>query len=184
MSWKGSAVLGAVNNESMTTGPGAGITGGTGTICVSNIERLGNIVKTRIMLDLTGLTSVATDGDIIGLAEGGAAYIGSLLATESGVIWHAKMTCLEVPAGGDDDVYLYEATEATGEYDGAISSLAETLLFDGTGAWTLGEEIVMTAVPTAGKYLYLAAGGGDTAAIYTAGRFLIEFTGYLADAKS
>lgn len=179
----GVASSAVVNQQAaMTTGPGAGITGGTGTICVSSIQRHGNIVKTQIMIDLTGLSSTATNGDIIGhnAATDLPAYLGALLATESGAIWEGTMTCLEVPTGGDDDIYLYEATEATGVYDGAIGSLAETLLFDGTGAWTLGEKITMTAVPTAGKYLYLAAGGADTAGVYTAGRFLIEFTGYLA----
>ena len=180
MGWKGSGVTGSVNATPMTTGPAAGITGGTGAICVNAIEESGNIVTTKILIDLTGLASSTTDLDIIGVGTS-AAYIGSLLAAESGVIWgNAKMTCLEVPVGGITDIDLYEATEATGVFDSGIAALAETALITAGGAWTLGLAKLCSATPTAGKYIYLTGGAAGTAATYTAGQFLFEVTGYLA----
>jgi len=171
------------STKAMTTGPGAGITGGSGTICESSIVRNGNLATTQIYIYLDGLKSTATDTDIIGLATGGAAYIGRIDEDESGVIIGVRMQCLQVPTGGDDDVYLYASDKAVGAYDTAMTDASlgtETKLIDGTGTWTLGEVSPMLAVPNTDDYLYLAAGGGDTAVEYTGGKFLIELIGYFA----
>jgi hypothetical protein len=84
-----------------------------------------------------------------------------------------------VPAGGIDDIDLYAATEGTGAFDAAISTLVETAVITSGGAWTLGEVIPRIAdTVTANQYLYLCGGAGGTAAAYTAGRFLITLHGY------
>lgn len=90
------------------------------------------------------------------------------------------MTCLEVPAGGADDIDLYSASEATGVFDGKIADLTETALVTSGGAWTLGGMKALSAVPAANAYLYLTGGESGTAAAYTAGKFLIELDGYEA----
>jgi hypothetical protein len=49
----------------------AGITAGTGTVYESSVAESGNVVITRVILDLTGLDSSGSAGDIIGDAAGG-----------------------------------------------------------------------------------------------------------------
>lgn len=171
---------GELDIESLTNGaPGAGISGGTGTVFKSSVVRIGDIIRTSILIDLTGLSSSTTDGDIIGQGTA-AAYLGQITAAKNGTILSGRMICLEVPTGGADDIDLYSATEATGVFDGAIGSLTETALVTSGAAWTLGGMKALSAVPAANAYLYLTGGEGGTAAAYTAGKFLIELDGYEA----
>jgi len=169
-----------LNLESFTNGdPGTGISSGTGTVFKSSVQRVGGIIKTSMLIDLTGLASSTTDLDIIGVGAG-AAYLGQITAAKNGTILTGRMTCLEVPAGGADDVDLYAATEATGVFDAGIGTLAETALVTAAGAWTLGLTKGLSAIPAANQYLYLCGGEAGTAATYTAGKFLIELEGYEA----
>ena len=158
----------------LPTGPAAGITGGTGTICKTSITKEGGIIVTRFLIDLTGLSAAAA-GDIIG-AGTAAAYIGKITAAANGTIIGGRMICFEAPAGGDADIDLYAATEATGKLDDAITGLAETQAING-GTQTLGAASVLIADSiAANKYLYLVSVGA-TAAAYTAGRLFIELYG-------
>lgn len=159
--------------------PGTGITAGTGTVIKSGVFQVGGIIHTRILIDLTGLASSTTDLDIIGVGAG-AAYLGQVTAAKNGTVLTGRMTCLEVPAGGADDVDLYSATEATGVFDAGIGTLTETIMVTSGGAWTLGLTKGFSAVPAADQYLYLTGGEAGTAATYTAGKFLIELEGYEA----
>lgn len=169
-----------LNLESLTNGaPGAGISGGTGTVFKSSVQRIGDIIKTSILIDLTGLASSTTDLDIIGTGTD-PAYLGQITAAKNGTILSGRMTCLEVPVGGVADIDLYSATEATGAFDGAIGSLAETAIITSGGNWTLAAVKAFGAIPAADKYLYLTGGAGGTAGPYTAGKFLIEMEGYEA----
>jgi len=155
---------------------GAGITSGTGTVYRSSIIKVGDIISTKILIDLTGLASSTTDLDIIGTGSS-AAHIGRLTA-DSGTILTGIVTCLEVPAGGVADIDIYSATEGTGVFDGGIAALTETALLTSGGNWTLALQRAFGAVPAAGAFLYLTGGAGGTAAVYTAGKFLIELEGY------
>lgn len=157
---------------------GPGITLGTGTVYKSSVLKRGGIIMTQIMIDLTGLASSTTDLDIIGKASAGPAHLGQITTERNGVILAGTMQCLEVPTTGADDVDLYFATESTGVFDGAISSLTETALVTSGGAWTLGGSVAMAAVPAANSYLYLTGGEGGTAGTYDAGKFLITLYGY------
>ena len=169
-----------LNLESFTNGdPGTGISSGTGTVFKSSVQRVGGIIKTSLLIDLTGLASSTTDLDIIGVGAG-AAYLGQVTAARNGTILTGRMICLEVPAGGADDVDLYAATEATGVFDAGIGTLAETALVTAAGAWTLGLTKGLSAIPAANQYLYLCGGEAGTAATYTAGKFLIQLEGYEA----
>lgn len=160
--------------DSMT--PAAGFVSGTGTIQKSSVVKHGGIIKTEILIDLTGAQSSTTDLDIIG--DTGVAYIGQVTAAKNGTLMYGQVTCLETPAGGVTDIDLYSATEATGAFDAGIATLAETALLTKGGAWSASvTPTIMSALPAANEYLYLTGGAAGTAAAYTAGRFLIEFWG-------
>lgn len=166
----------AVDTGDMTEG--AGISGGTGTICEHRITKFGSIIKTEILVDLTGLNSGDTDGDIIGKADTAASHIGQITAAVNGTIFAGRMSCLETPAGGEPDIDLYCATEATGAEEAAISGLEETALLAAAADWTSAMAPKgLTENPAADKYLYLVASGGATNNIYTAGIMLIELWG-------
>lgn len=169
-----------VRPKPLTTQAGAGITAGTGTIYKSSVFAIGGIYHTRILIDLTGLHSEATDLDIIGVdASASAAHIGQITARDCGTILGGIMRCLEVPAGGDPNIALYAATVGTGVEDGGIAALTETLIFDPAADWTIDMARSITGIPADGAYLYLVQGDATgTDADYTAGKFLIEFYGY------
>lgn len=159
----------------LTTGAATGITTGTGTVYATGVSRVGNIVTTRIFMDLTGLRSTAS-GDIIGVnGTSLACHIGRIIATQSGAMIAGSITCLEAPTGGDPDIDLFSAVEATGTEDTAISTLTETQLVN-SGDHTLGSVKILTAFPAANEYLYLVA-GDTTDADYTAGKLMIELIG-------
>jgi hypothetical protein len=104
---------------------GAGIEG-TAAVYETSVARNNGIVTTSIMIDLTGLNSGGTAGDIIGKNGSGVAYIGRVVTADNGTVFGVRMTCYETPAGGDTDIDLYSATEGTGVEDVAISTLTET----------------------------------------------------------
>lgn len=166
----------ALSGNTLATEAGAGITGGTGTVYKSAVAEFGGVIRTSILIDLTGLGSSTTDLDIIGQGVS-AAHLGQITAARNGTILHGRMTCLEVPATGADDIDLYAATEATGVFDGLVTDLAETALVTAGGAWTAGLTKEFDTV-AANKYLYLTCGEAGTVGTYTAGKFLIELFGY------
>jgi len=159
---------------------GAGIEG-TAETYITQVERFKsdvgtnvNLVKTTIMLDLTGLQSTAA-GDIIGKNGSGVAYLGQVTTANSGVVFGVTMECFEAPAGGDPDIDLYSATEATGVEDSPISDLTETLIIN-AGDAAVGTRVAGGTI-AADQYLYLVAGSATDAA-YTAGRLVITILGY------
>ena len=161
------------DTETPALNVGTGITTGTGTICKANGGLMGGIYTMSILIDLTGLNSGGTAGDIIGV-NGTAlpCYIAQLPAM---TVLGGRMTCLETPAGGDTDIDLYSATEGTGVEDSAITALTETQIIN-AGAQTRGTLTYFSADPTTNAYFYLV-GQGTANATYTAGRFLIEIFG-------
>lgn len=164
----------SVNNALMTVG--TGISGATGEVVQYSIYRIGGIIYTQIMVDITGLNDGGTAGDIIG-KDGGTAncHFGQITAAINGTIWGGDIRCFETPAGGNTDIDVYSATEATGAQDAAITGLTETALVN-AGAHAAGTIDYFTGVPAADEYLYLV-NGTATDADYTAGRFLITLYG-------
>jgi hypothetical protein len=153
---------------------GAG-TLGTGTVLKQAIAKMGDLTVTTMLVDLTGLNSGGTAGDIIGLNGSGAAFI-TRLSPANGTVTAIRMTCLETPAGGDTDIDLYSATEGTGVEDTAITALTEVQLIN-SGALASGNVVAAVAMPAANTdYLYLV-GQGTANATYTAGKLLIELYG-------
>ena len=155
---------------------------GTAAVYVTQVNRLKsdvatnvNIVKTTIMIDLTGLKDGGTAGDIIGKDGSGVAFIGRVTTANQGSVFGVTMTCVETPAGGSTDIDLFSATEGTGVNDTAIGDLTETQIIN-AGAASAGTMVAGGDI-AANQYLYLVSQGtGD--ATYTAGRFLIEITGF------
>lgn len=171
------------SGAALTTGAGTGITGGTGTVATSEIVKNGKVITTQLYIDLTGLDSDATEGDIIGLdGTANPCHFGAITTAESGVLYAGTVTCIEAPTTGEVDIDLYAADEATGVTDGAIGDLTETACLATAADWTQYLSKALTAFPTDGQYLYLTVGtaSSPTAGTYDAGIFMIELFGYEA----
>jgi hypothetical protein len=156
---------------------GTGITGGTGTVYRSAVEKLGNIYHTKILIDLTGLASSGS-GDIIGKAATANSHIGQITAAVNGTVLGGKITCMEAPAGGDPDINLWYADEATGTEDAAVTGLTNQVQMCDSGDLAIGTIVGIPTPPAADKYMYMVTGAA-TNADYTAGKILIEFFGYV-----
>jgi hypothetical protein len=168
----------SLDANTMAVEAGTGITTGSGTLYRSSVQRVGGIITTRILIDLTGLRSTG-GADIIGV-NGTAlvCHIGQITAAQNGTVLTGSMECFEAPAGGDPDINIHSASEGTGVEDGLISGLTETILVD-AGDATLGSKVYFTAVPAADQFLYLTTGAA-TDADYTAGKLFIQLMGYEA----
>lgn len=158
------------------TAKGSGFTG-TGAVHKTSVAREGDLVKTTILIDLTGLNSAAT-ADIIGGNGLANCHFGQVLSEVNGTVYAGRITCIEAPATGDTDIDLYSATEGTGTEDAAITGLTETALHAHGGAWSAGQVGTFGAVADR-QYLYLSSGGAGADATYTAGIFVIELFGYV-----
>lgn len=133
------------------------------------------VITTQIKFDLTGLRSVATADDVIGLQAGGAAYIGRNVVATNGVIFRVTLSCLETPVGGDNDIDITTNSSAVLAYDGA----GGTVHVCNSGDLLVGQTI-QNLVPalTANDYFYLTAGTGDTLGDYSAGMYVLTLYGH------
>lgn len=160
-------------------GPGLGISG-IAEACQWGIFRAGGLIETKCVIDLTGLNSSAA-GDIIGDDGVAGCYLGQYTKSLMGTLIGGRVSCLETPAGGEPDIDLHSATEATGTEDAAVSGLTNTELLATGADWT--NELApkgLTALPAVDEYLYLVGSGVGTDDTYTAGKLLIELWGYHA----
>lgn len=163
-----------ITGAAMATGPGSGITSGTGTVVNSRVTKSNGIITTQIYIDLTGLNSGGTAGDIIGANAAANSHFGRITTAENGLIFDTRLICLEVPVGGDTDITVYGAVESTGAEDAAITTLDEIALANqdltSIGASDSGSG------PRPNDYIYLV-GGGTSNDTYTAGKIKIVFRG-------
>ena len=139
-----------------------------------------NKVKTNIIIDLTDLESEATLADIIGDNGVANSHFGQINYSQTGIIHKSIITCLEVPAGGEVDIDVYQSSVGTGTEGSAVTSLAgSTQLLNTNTDWTVGTSKTFTTNPTDSYYLYLSVGtdSSPTAGTYTTGKFLIELYG-------
>ena len=158
---------------------GSGISLGSGTICSHHVSRQGGLIKTEIFIDVTGLNSGGTAGDIVGVTSETNCHIGQLSAAVNGTIVYGQITCLETPATGDDDIDFYSTvTESTGTQDVAISGLTGETAFTNSGDWTGAPATpeLLSALPGVG-YMYMVNQTTAATATYSAGQFLIELWG-------
>jgi hypothetical protein len=139
----------------------------------------GSEIVTEILVDLTGL-AVKGDAanDVIGLAAGGAAYIGKYVQATMGILYKVEVICLEVPGEGTStittDIDINFNSSATLAYDGA----AGTSEINTGGFAAVGGKISDAVSLTANDYIYLVE--GDTAAttgVFNAGKLLIKLYG-------
>ena len=171
-------VTGITDLNGNTMSAGTGITTGTGTVYAGAAVKVGGVYSTSILIDLTGLASSGS-GDIIGKAGTANSNIGQITAANNGTILAGQLNVYEAPAGGDPDIDLWYADEATGTEDAAITGLSNQVQVMNNGDLTAASIDYFTAgtVPAADKYLYLVTGAA-TNADYTAGRILLEMWGY------
>ena len=171
-----SAVQKFVGNTGLVPGTGISAVAGAHT---SWKEFIGNQVqKTSILIDLVGLASGGAN-DIIG-KDGGVAncHIGQYTVASCGTLDSIKMSWLELAAGGDPDINLCSADEATLAENTALSAGSNpvTIINGGDGTATDNTKLSARTLATADQYLYLS-NGASTDAAYTAGRLLIELWG-------
>jgi hypothetical protein len=146
----------------------------------ASVERVGDLIHTKIVIDLTGLVGSATDVDIIGDTGAASAHIGRVTAAVNGTIVAGQVTCLELPAGGADDIDFYSSEVATGTQDVAITDAAlgsEIALVTSGAAWASGTTKGMTGLPAADDYIYVVNGEAAAGGTFSAGKFLIELFG-------
>ena len=171
-------VTGITDLNGNTMSAGTGITTGTGTVYAGSAVKVGGVYSTSILMDLTGLASSGS-GDIIGKAATANSNIGQITAANNGTILTGQLNVYEAPAGGDPDIDLWYADEATGTEDAAITGLSNQVQVMNNGDLTAASIDYFTAgtVPAADKYLYLVTGAA-TDGNYSAGRILLEMWGY------
>jgi len=157
---------------------GTGVSTGVGTVYKTSVSKNGDLIHTKILIDLTGLNCGGTAADIIGVDAAANCHFGQVTAAVNGTVYAGKLTCYEAPTGGNADVDVYSATESTGTEDAAVTDLTETQLVNGA-AQTKGKVTMFTAVPAADEYIYLAC-GTSTDATFTAGILMIDLFGYAA----
>lgn len=170
------ALLGTITQPALTAEHGAGAIGTY--VAPKTYRRTENgVIITEIKFDLTGLASKNTANDVIGLSAGGAAFIGRNVVATNGVVFKTRLTCLETPAGGDNDVNVVTDASAALAYDSA----GGTTYISDSGDLLIGQSVenLLPAI-TANHYIYLTAGTGDTAADYTAGQYVLTLYGHAA----
>lgn len=164
------------NNNGLT--PGSGITAGA-AYYNSWREKMGNVIKTSILLDLTGLASGDSANDIIG-DDGGVAnsHIGQYTSNEMGTLFAVVMEAKELPSTGDPDINLVFADEATLAENTALSAATNGGTLINSGDLVAGTPVYAHAgFPAANQYFYLSNGTADHEGAYDGGSLLIEFYG-------
>jgi len=163
-----------LNDLALTAG--VGITG-TADDFASKVVKIGTLFKTTIVIDVDGLHSGGTANDIIGADGAGVAHLGQITAARNGTIFAVKLTCIETPTTGDDDIDLWSADEPSGVEDTLITDLSNQVQLTNGGALTAGTIVGTNGVPVADQHLYLASAGGAASAEYATGILLIELWG-------
>ena len=173
-----SNISGAVHLSGMT-----GLSAGSGfsdaALYKSWRSELGSITKTELLIDLTGIRATAAN-DIIGNDGAASANIGQYTTAVMGTLFAVHMSCIEAPTGGDPDINLAFADEATLAEDSALSAGTNNGTTLNNGDLAAEKEFwAITGFPAVNQYWYLVAGAA-TDADYTAGVIKIDFYGTTA----
>ena len=189
--WRVAASKGTdVKTDATSPGDAVAAEHGAGAIGTSSFgaprtyryTQYGHII-TEIHVDITGLGCKGdAQGDVIGLAAGGVAYIGRYVPATMGIVYWIQMYCLETPGEGTatitDDIDIMSDALGTLEYDGAAT---ETVLAkaDWVGGNKTNSNQPADAGLAANHYLYLGEGDtGATTGVYNAGQFIIKLLGH------
>ena len=174
-------VTGDINSlgSALSAEHGAGAIGTAFAPRTYRFNRDGHIV-TEIHVDLTGLACKGdAANDVIGLAAGGAAYIGRYVVATYGIVYRAEVFCLETPGEGTATITtdIDIAFNASGAlvYDGAAGAAEMNL-----GGVAAGNAYVVESLGlTANDYFYLVEGdAAATTGVYNAGQLIIRFFGH------
>ncbi len=162
-------------------GPGTGITTGVGAIAKSSVQRVGEIIHTRLLLDLTGLTSADSDLDVIGVEDTALpCHIGRITAARNGTILTGFFQCGEAPASLTD-IGIYSTTSGILVYEDLITDeTGEVVIVTPAVQATANGAVPIAGVPVANDYLYIVNGAADTPADFTVGKFVLDLFGYVA----
>jgi len=167
----------------------SGFTAGTCTVSIGGTDGTARgsdatFTERLVATDTSNLKFTAdVDGDFsiddVSVKLVSAAYLCQITAAVNGTIVAGKVTCIEAPADGIDDIDLYSATVGTGKFDDGIAALVETALLTSGAAWTaaVATPVSLSALPPANGYLYFTCGDAGTVGTYTAGQFIIELLG-------
>ena len=160
--------------------PGTGISTGTGTIFKGSVLRMGDVIETTIVIDVTGLNSGGTAGDVIGVDATANCHLGQITAAKNGTLFAGTMQCVETPGTGEPDIDLHSNTVATLTEDAAHDASGTSVsLLAAAADWTgVLAPKSLTALPAADTYLYFVSSGGADAGTYSAGKFVIKLYGY------
>lgn len=155
-------------------GPGAAWA--SALVFQKSIEPMGGrLYRTTILIDLTGIASVNTADDVIGLGSA-TAYVHQYDTDESGTCIAAFLRVFETPATGDADIDVFSATVGTYVLSDASAGLTGyAKLLDGA-TLARDDDLAFTALPADGAYIGLASGTG-AAGTYTAGILALTFIG-------
>ena len=173
-------ITGTSGGTTLSTSYGAGMIS-TEIVPQYTRAKIGRDIVTTVLVDLTGLANKSDDGDIIGLAAGGAAYFFKYVAAETGIIHKIEMSCLELPTASSNvglDIDLFASSAATRAYDFDMSS--GTQVIDATVDMVLGDTLQNLADHgAANDYYYLVTGATHTGdSTHTAGKLMIKFYGH------
>lgn len=171
-----SLILTAMSAAEVATAEHAAGAIGTGVAPSTTRWTENGTIITETKIDLTGLASVATANDVIGLAAGTpAAYIGKNDVAKNGIIYKAELICLETPTGGDNDVNVVANSSATLKVGDAGGTAYGVDGGDGVAGQVVAD---LVQGLTANHYFYLTAGAGDVADTYTAGQYIFRTYGH------
>lgn len=158
---------------------GAGAIGTTFAPRTYRFTERGHII-TEIHVDLDGLACKGdAANDVIGLAAGGAAYIGRYVTATYGIVYRGEVICLETPteetATITTDIDIAFNASGALVYDGAAGAAEMNL-----GGLAAGNVYVVESMAlTANDYIYLVE--GDAAAAtgeYSGGQIILRLYGH------
>ena len=97
-------------------------------------------------------------------------------ADGQGIITSGELICVEAPAGGEDNIGVWYANNASGSGNDMVGAGNELITAE---AKILGSEATFSNldVNLDNKYVYLVS-SGSTGATYTAGKFVLRLYGY------
>ena len=180
-----STTLTAAKHAGLTVdgGTGAGLAG-TGTAPSQSVLTIEDQIITTIKIDLAGLKKESDEGDVIGLASGGAAYLMIYNPNTHGVFHKIEISCVELPTGTNvlkdfdiiscDEINLAQAGDAAG----ATNPVSITAMAGNIALGQTYQDLTAGQPNASGDALYLCEGATSTnAQLYTAGMLIIRFYG-------
>jgi hypothetical protein len=144
----------------------------------------GGLIKYRVVLNLSGLTPNATNGDIFGL-DGAASTVVNL--PDDFVVTNGQIRCSTATGStaalnvimGSTDNEAEDAVPTTGTFVQCYTNIDAN---SASADFEPFETVPLEAAPVTYRYLYLTTNGtGNGTTAYTAGQLVIDLVGYTND---